>query len=162
MENILVAPQNAKPRIIIWFRNSTSGSFLVTQWLRIWCHCSGFGRCCGAGSTSVLGTFTCYRHTRKKKTKKTKNKKQSTQTRNFTFRYISKGNETRNLNRHLHANFCYGIIIIIFLVPHLRHMEVPRLGVKWSCSCWPTPQPRDPRSKPHLRPMPQPMAMSDP
>ena len=24
---------------------------------------------------------------------------------------------------------------------HPQHMEVPRLGVNWSCSCWPTPQP---------------------
>ena len=27
------------------------------------------------------------------------------------------------------------------LGPHLWHVEVPRLGVKWSCSCQPTPQP---------------------
>ena len=29
---------------------------------------------------------------------------------------------------------------IYFLGPHMRHMEVPRLGLNWSCSCWPTPQ----------------------
>ena len=29
----------------------------------------------------------------------------------------------------------------VFLWPHLQHMEVPRLGVNWSCSCRPTPQP---------------------
>ena len=38
--------------------------------------------------------------------------------------------------------FCFG-----FLGPNLRHMEVPRLGVK---------------SEPHLQPMPQLMAMLDP
>ena len=27
--------------------------------LRIWCHCNGLGHCCGAGSVSGLGTFTC-------------------------------------------------------------------------------------------------------
>ena len=26
-----------------------------------------------------------------------------------------------------------------FLGPHLEHMEVPRLGSNWSCSCWPMP-----------------------
>ena len=29
-----------------------------------------------------------------------------------------------------------------FLGPHLWHMEVPRLGLNWSYSCWPTPQPQ--------------------
>ena len=30
----------------------------------------------------------------------------------------------------------------VFLGPHLRHMEVPKLGVQSSCGCWPTPQPQ--------------------
>ena len=30
----------------------------------------------------------------------------------------------------------------IFLGPHLRHTEVPRLGWHWSCSRQPTPQPQ--------------------
>ena len=30
----------------------------------------------------------------------------------------------------------------IFLGPHIRHMEVPRLGSNQSCSCWPTRQPQ--------------------
>ena len=38
--------------------------------------------------------------------------------------------------------------IHIFLGPHSRHMEIPRVGVKWSCSHWPTPQPQ-PQSQPH-------------
>ena len=29
-----------------------------------------------------------------------------------------------------------------FLGPPLWHMEVPRLGVQWKCSCRPTPQPQ--------------------
>ena len=29
-----------------------------------------------------------------------------------------------------------------FLGPHLRHMEVPRLGSTRSCSCWPIPEPQ--------------------
>ena len=29
--------------------------------------------------------------------------------------------------------------ICLFLGPHLQHMEVPRLGVDSSYSCWPTP-----------------------
>ena len=28
----------------------------------------------------------------------------------------------------------------VFLGPHTQHMEVPRLGVEWSYSCWPIPQ----------------------
>ena len=38
--------------------------------------------------------------------------------------------------------FFYFILFFVFLGPHLQHMEVPRLGVKWSCSCRPTPQPQ--------------------
>lgn len=38
-----------------------------------------------------------------------------------------------------------------FLGPRLRHMEDPRLGVEWSCSYWPTPQPQQ-QSKMHLQP----------
>ena len=30
----------------------------------------------------------------------------------------------------------------VILGPRPRHMEVPRLGSNWSCSCWPTPQPQ--------------------
>ena len=30
----------------------------------------------------------------------------------------------------------------VFLGPHSRHMEVPRLGSNQSCSCRPTPQPQ--------------------
>ena len=33
------------------------------------------------------------------------------------------------------------IYLFSFLGPHLRHMEVPRLGSNWSCSCQPRPQP---------------------
>ena len=32
--------------------------------------------------------------------------------------------------------------VFCFLGLHLRHMEVPRLGVDWRYSCWPTPQPQ--------------------
>ena len=31
---------------------------------------------------------------------------------------------------------------VFFLQPHLKHMEVPRLGVELTCSCQPTPQPQ--------------------
>ena len=32
--------------------------------------------------------------------------------------------------------------IFCSLGPHPWHMEVPRLGVQWSYSCWPAPQPQ--------------------
>ena len=31
---------------------------------------------------------------------------------------------------------------LVSLGPHPWHMEAPRLGVKWSYSCWPLPQPQ--------------------
>ena len=34
------------------------------------------------------------------------------------------------------------IIIICFLGSHLRHMEIPRLGVQLELQLWPTPQPQ--------------------
>ena len=34
------------------------------------------------------------------------------------------------------------LFVLVFLGPHLWHMEVPRLGSNRSCSCWPTPQPQ--------------------
>ena len=33
------------------------------------------------------------------------------------------------------------IYVCVFLGVHLQHMEVPRLGLNWSCSCQLTPQP---------------------
>ena len=33
------------------------------------------------------------------------------------------------------------LFILLFLWPLPQHMEVSRLGVEWSYSCWPTPQP---------------------
>ena len=33
-------------------------------------------------------------------------------------------------------------VFLLFLEPLLQHMEVPRLGVQWSCSLRPTPQPQ--------------------
>ena len=36
----------------------------------------------------------------------------------------------------------YFYFIFFFLGPHLKHMDVPRLGVESSCSCWPIPQPQ--------------------
>ena len=40
--------------------------------------------------------------------------------------------------------FFFSSCLFLFLGLHLRHMEVPRLGIQLeqSCSCWPTPQPR--------------------
>ena len=38
--------------------------------------------------------------------------------------------------------FFFFFCLFIFSVPHLQHMEVPRLGVDWSCRCWPTPEPQ--------------------
>ena len=35
---------------------------------------------------------------------------------------------------------CFGVFLV-FLGPHLQHMEVPRLGLNQSCSHWPIPQP---------------------
>ena len=32
--------------------------------------------------------------------------------------------------------------LIVFLGPHSQHMEIPRLGLNWSYSCWPVPQPQ--------------------
>ena len=34
------------------------------------------------------------------------------------------------------------ILFFFFLLPHLPHMEIPRLGVESELSCWPTPQPQ--------------------
>ena len=36
----------------------------------------------------------------------------------------------------------YFLSFLFFLEPNPRHVEVPRLGVNWSCSCQPTPQPQ--------------------
>ena len=38
--------------------------------------------------------------------------------------------------------FLPSFLLLLFSWQHLLHMEVPRLGVKWSCSCWPAPQPQ--------------------
>ena len=35
----------------------------------------------------------------------------------------------------------FGFGVFCFLGLDLQHIEVPRLGVNWSYSCWPTPQP---------------------
>ena len=35
-----------------------------------------------------------------------------------------------------------GFLLCFFLGLHLRHVEVPRLGLNSSCSCWPTLQPQ--------------------
>ena len=34
------------------------------------------------------------------------------------------------------------ITTTFFLLLHLWHMKVPRLGLNLSCSCWPIPQPQ--------------------
>ena len=34
------------------------------------------------------------------------------------------------------------IYLFVFLGPHLQHMDVPRLVLNHSCSCWPRPQPQ--------------------
>ena len=39
-----------------------------------------------------------------------------------------------------HINRKIQFIFFVLLGPHPRHMEIPRLGLNWSCSCWPTPQ----------------------
>ena len=41
-------------------------------------------------------------------------------------------------------------IFFFFLGPHLQHLEVPRLGMNWSYSCWPTHSHSNARSK-HIR-----------
>ena len=38
--------------------------------------------------------------------------------------------------------FLFIYLYFVFLGPHTRHMEVPRLGLSGSCSCLPTPQPQ--------------------
>ena len=39
--------------------------------------------------------------------------------------------------------FAYlAVFVFFFLGPHPHHMEVPRLGVNWSCSCRAMPQPQ--------------------
>ena len=37
--------------------------------------------------------------------------------------------------------FFFFFFLFFFLGPHPQHLEVPRLGVNQSYSCWPTPQP---------------------
>ena len=36
--------------------------------------------------------------------------------------------------------FYFIFCLFVFIGPHPQHMEVPRLGVHWSCGCWPSPQ----------------------
>ena len=43
---------------------------------------------------------------------------------------------------HVHSSLICLFVFLPFLGPHQRHMEVPRLGVESSYSCWPTPQPQ--------------------
>ena len=38
-----------------------------------------------------------------------------------------------------HLVFLYLFIYFFFLVLYLQHMDIPRLGVNWSYSCWPQP-----------------------
>ena len=42
---------------------------------------------------------------------------------------------------HSLGRFCF-FVLLPFLGPLMRHMEVPRLGVHWSCSHRPKPQPQ--------------------
>ena len=53
--------------------------------------------------------------------------------------------------------FFFCLFVFCFFGPHPWHMEVPRLGSNWSCSC--QPQPQQPGPKLHLRPTLQLMAM---
>ena len=50
-----------------------------------------------------------------------------------------------NLNilylKFVYLFFHFFVCFFFFLGPDPRHMEVPKLGANWSCSCWPTPQP---------------------
>ena len=49
----------------------------------------------------------------------------------------------REMRIYFYAEICTRrIFFFFFLGPHLQHMEVTRLGLNQSCSCWPTPQPR--------------------
>ena len=41
------------------------------------------------------------------------------------------------------CHYCFFFFFPLhYLRMHLWHVEVPRLGVKWEMSCWPTPQPQ--------------------
>ena len=45
----------------VFNQNKAYRSFLVVQWIRIWCcHCSDLGCYCGAGSVPDQGTSTCH------------------------------------------------------------------------------------------------------
>jgi len=54
------------------------------------------------------------------------------------------------------------ILSFVFLGPHPRHMEVPRLGVYSGCSCLPTPQPQQLRIRAASVTYTQLMATPDP
>ena len=47
-----------------------------------------------------------------------------------------------NISFYFCSFFLFLFLIFVFLGLPLVHMEVHRLGVEWSCSCWPTPQPQ--------------------
>ena len=54
---------------------------------------------------------------------------------------------------HCKPGQCWeGKFFFFFLGPHLWHVEVPRLGVSWSCSCSLHRSHGNTRSKPHLQP----------
>ena len=46
----------------------------------------------------------------------------------------------------MHCSFIYLFYFIFVFLPFLGplpwHMDVPRIGSNWSCSCWPTPEPQ--------------------
>ena len=46
---------------------------------------------------------------------------------------------------HWSPFFFIYLFFLVFLWPHPWHLEVPRLGLNRSCSCWPTPQPQQRR-----------------
>ena len=53
-----------------------------------------------------------------------------------------------NSSSEFFFSFCFIYLFIYsfcFLGLHLWHMEVPRLGLNQSCSCWPVPQPQQRR-----------------
>ena len=41
--------------------------------------------------------------------------------------------------------YVFFVVVVVFLGLHPRYVEVPRLEVKLSCSCRPTPQPQQRR-----------------
>ena len=52
--------------------------------------------------------------------------------------------QNANISTHLILHACLQFVFsfLFFLGPHLRHMEVPKLGLNWGCSCQPRPQPQ--------------------